>query len=165
MDSMSRRGARRKWAYRVAALAGAHVTIVCVMATAALAQTKTGPPAFLMGEFQDDYENHFTVSETEWVLHQSARYLVEEWHVDAGFVVLQNHLSNPGEPGLWTRIDWMQLADMAPWQWAFCMTVYDAPSPAAAAAVETADREHPRTGCNGFPFSRMKPESGEMTTR
>jgi hypothetical protein len=78
------------------------------------------------------------------------------WDAVAQFVILQNHDSNPGEAGLWTRIDWVDLADMAPWTWAFCMSLYDAASADAAEAVTVADRSVPRTGCNGFPFSRMK---------
>jgi hypothetical protein len=158
MESMPGPSARRKYLVGAVGVAGVLFAIACVLPSVAMAQSGLAPPAFLIGEFEDDYENSFTVSEREWVLHQSARYVVEVWHPEAGFVVLQNHESNPGEAGLWTRIDWIELDDMAPWRWAFCMTVYDAPSAAAAQAVVTADREHPRTGCNGFPFSRMKPE-------
>lgn len=165
MESKSGRRVRHRYVLRATGVVGALLAIASFQPTAANAQGEPGPPAFLIGAFEDDYENRFTVSEREWVLHQSARYLVEAWHTDAGFVVLQNHEANPGEAGLWTRIDWVELDDMAPWLWAFCMTVYDAPSAAAAEAVSTADREHPRTGCNGYPFSRMKPETGGTTTR
>jgi len=122
------------------------------------------PPAYLLGEFEDDYGNRFSVSTDEWALHGSARYLVEHWDAAAQFVILQNHESNPGEAGMWTRIDWVDLPGMAPWGWAFCMSVYDAPSAEAAEAVTTADRAAPRTGCNGFPFSRMKPAPAGHTS-
>jgi hypothetical protein len=122
------------------------------------------PPSFLLGTFEDDYENQFTITAESWALHGSAQYVVRHWEPESGFVVLQNHESNPGEAGLWTRIDWVELSGMAPWGWAFCMTVYDAPTPEAAAATPAADTDHPRTGCNGFPFSRMKPSSeGSMS--
>ena len=114
------------------------------------------PPAYLLGDFEDDYGNRFTVSTDEWALHGSARCIVKHWDAAAQFVVLQNHDSNPGESGLWTRIDWVDLPGMAPWTWAFCMSVYGAASADAAEAVTAADRSVPRTGCNGFPFSRMK---------
>ena len=58
--------------------------------------------------------------------------------------------------GLFTRIDWVRL-DMAPFTWAFCMTAYKATPADSAEATQPAKRDVPRTGCNGFPFSRMKP--------
>jgi hypothetical protein len=114
------------------------------------------PPASILGAFEDDYGNRFTITAETWALHDSARYHVEAWHPDQRFVVLRNDEGNPSEPGLWTRIDWVELADADPWQWAFCMSVYDAPTPAAAAAFTQTDSTTPRTGCNGYPFSRMK---------
>jgi hypothetical protein len=36
------------------------------------------------------------------------------------------------------------------------MSFNDAPPPAAAAAYTQTDSTAPRTGCTGYPFSRMK---------
>ncbi|CAN5907988.1 hypothetical protein BH11GEM2_BH11GEM2_35000 [soil metagenome] len=56
---------------------------------------------------------------------------------------------------LWSRIDWIRL-EMAPYEWAFCLSAYAAPTQEAALATTTARRDAPRTGCNGHPFSRMR---------
>ncbi|HTD94098.1 MAG TPA: hypothetical protein VK644_09810 [Chitinophagaceae bacterium] len=45
---------------------------------------------------------------------------------------------------------------MAPFEWGFCLTVYNAKSDSLATQATPADRNHPRKGCNGYPFSRMK---------
>ncbi|MEO5800124.1 MAG: hypothetical protein ABIS00_11860 [Gemmatimonadales bacterium] len=113
-------------------------------------------PAMILGEFQDDYGNHFTISNAEWFHRPKSRYHILIWNVPDQYAIAQNDSSNPGQRGRWTRIDWMSLSGMAPWEWGFCLTAYDAPSLAAAEATTPARREVPRTGCNGFPFSRMR---------
>ena len=75
---------------------------------------------------------------------------------DGQTLIAQNDSANAYAPGLWTRIDWVRLDGMAPYTWAFCLTAYDAPTRAAAEATPPADRATPRTGCNGYPFSRMR---------
>ncbi len=50
----------------------------------------------------------------------------------------------------------MPLAGMPPYEWAFCLSAYEASSAGEAEAAEIARREQPMTGCNGFPFSRMR---------
>lgn len=72
-------------------------------------------------------------------------------------MIAQNDLDNPGDGGLWTRIDWLPLRGMSPWEWGFCLSAYKAVSAAAAESTRVARRETPRTGCNGHPFSRMRP--------
>lgn len=54
----------------------------------------------------------------------------------------------------------MRLSDLAPYTWAFCLTAYKAPTAESARATTAANRATPRTGCNGYPFSRMKVDSG-----
>ncbi len=114
------------------------------------------PPAFLVGEFEDDYAGRFTISDTEWLHHPVTRYLVEEWVSEEQYLVARNDPNNPADGGLWTRIDWVGLEGMEPWNWAFCFSAFDETTMDAARGVEVVDRENPRTGCNGFPFSRMK---------
>src|SRR5690606_28371723 len=67
--------------------------------------------------------------------------------------------------GLWTRIDWVELSDMDPWQWGFCIAAWDAPTADSAAAVAVARRDTPRTGCNGRPFTRMRRAAGERAEK
>jgi hypothetical protein len=70
-----------------------------------------------------------------------------------GFVSLS---LNGQQDARWTRIDWAPLSGMAPYTWAFCLSAYDAATADLAEAARTARRDNLRTGCNGFPFSRMK---------
>ena len=76
--------------------------------------------------------------------------------MDAGTLIDRNDTANTHAPGLWTRIDWVRLGGMEPYTWAFCLTAYDAPTRTAAEATPAADRATPRTGCTGYPFSRMR---------
>jgi hypothetical protein len=118
------------------------------------------PPDDILGDFEDDYGNRFTVTAGAWRLNDSARYAVMRWDADGGFVIAHNGPDNPGDAGLWSRFDWVLLEGMEPWTWALCTSAYDAPTPEAAIAAAIANRAELRTGCNGFPFSRMRRVGG-----
>lgn len=109
----------------------------------------------VLGLFEDDYGGRHEVTRAEWRQGARSRYRIVAWVPDSGFLVAQNMADHPSAPGKWSRIDWVALPGMPPWEWAFCFTAYDAPTEAAARAA-TADRTAPRTGCNKYPFSRMK---------
>lgn len=112
----------------------------------------------LLGEFVDDYGIHYSISDEEWHQHPESRYRVVRWQADAQNMIAQNGTGNPSDPNLWTRIDWIELSEMAPYEWAFCMSAYAAATAAEAEATTIAQRENPKTGCNGHPFSRMRHE-------
>jgi hypothetical protein len=114
------------------------------------------PPPMLLGEFEDDYGIGYSISGSEWLQKPGSRYHIVRWQTDGRYLIAQNDSGNPTDGGLWTRIDWMELTDMPPYDWAFCLSVYDAPSAVEAESTEIAHRETPRTGCNGHPFSRMQ---------
>ena len=95
------------------------------------------------------------MSATEWVHHPANRYRVVKWSVEGRYLIARNDTGNSSDPGLWTRIDWLPLTGMPPYEWAFCFSAWRAPSAAAAESTTVARRDTPRTGCNGFPFSRM----------
>jgi len=123
------------------------------------AQTRTGgesAPAFLVGEFIDDYGIRYSIHPDRWFQHPDARYHLREWHVEDRFVVAENDSENPGDGRLWTRIDWVALDDAGEYEWAFCYAVYQAATREDAGAAQPTRGDTPRTGCNGFPFSRMK---------
>ncbi len=114
-------------------------------------------PASLRGTFQDDYNIRYVVSDTLIQQGSRLRYRVLSWHAREQYLIARNDSTNPADGGLFTRIDWVMLADMPPYTWAYCLTAYRAPTADSARAAPPADRQNPRTGCNGFPFSRMAP--------
>ncbi len=113
-------------------------------------------PDQLLGRFEDDYGSRHEVSDSLWRHGSSAHYRIVRWDSAGRFLIAHNDAANPSDPGRWTRIDWMPLEGMTPYAWAFCMSAYDAPTADAAARVTVADRSTPRTGCNGFPFTRLR---------
>ena len=116
-----------------------------------------GPPATLLGEFVDDYGARYRVTADEWVQLPRSRYHVVRWNTREQYLIARNDSANRDAPGRWTRVDWITLTDMAPYAWAFCYSAYDAPSAASAEAADSVvHRDTPRTGCNKFPFSRMR---------
>lgn len=119
------------------------------------------PPSLILGEFEDDYGIRYSITKREWHQLPDARYRIVLWRPDAQYLIAQNDEANPSDPGMWTRIDWMALSDMPLYEWAFCMSAYDAPTADEAERESNANREKPRTGCNGFPFSRMRRDSGD----
>lgn len=120
------------------------------------------PPAALLadsmvlGNFEDDYGSRHTVTSTEWFHRPRARYHIVRWIPAKEYLIARNDPANPSDGGLWTRIDWLRLSGMPPYTWGFCMSAYNAASAEAAESTLVARRETPRTGCNGFPFSRMR---------
>jgi hypothetical protein len=113
----------------------------------------------VIGSFVDDYTASHLVSATEWRHGTRARYHIVKWNVDGQYLIARNDSANPSDADLWTRIDWMRLDDMAPWTWGYCMSAYRAPSADSAESTRVANRATPRTGCNGFPFTRMRSTS------
>lgn len=128
-------------------------------------KVENNPPSFILGDFQDDYGIRYIITENVWLLHPTLKYNILEWVPEAGYLIAQNDTSNANDGGLFTRIDWVELDGMPPYDWAFCISAYNAESAEAAASVTIANREIPRTGCNGFPFSRMQPITSSDTTQ
>lgn len=114
------------------------------------------PQSALLGEFRDDYGDAYTIAGDLWVQQPRSRYHIVAWNTAEQYLIAQNDSTNPSAPGRWTRIDWMPLSGMPPYQWAFCLSAYDAPTRKAAEAVLLARRDTPKTGCNGYPFTRMR---------
>lgn len=113
-------------------------------------------PALLTGKFMDDYGNRYTITDSVWVQHPKSRYHIIKWNHAEQFIIAKNDSANTSGVGLFTRIDYTVLPNMEPYQWGFCLSVYDAKSESLAEGGYRADKKNPRTGCNGFPFSRMK---------
>ena len=122
-----------------------------------LAKNKTESiPAFVKGNFIDDYGIQFTIDDSVWTQLPNVKYHIIEWDTTAQFLLARNDKNNPGDQGLFTRIDYMLLPVMDPFKWGFCLTEYKARSMEEARAAVSADRLNTKTGCNDYPFSRMK---------
>lgn len=113
-------------------------------------------PAWMKGDFIDDYSIRYTMTDTLFTLHTSAIYHIIEWNEKQQYILAKNGANNPTEKGQYTRIDYMQFTGMEPYNWGFCLTVYNAPDAVTARNATPANRTEPKKGCNGFPFSRMK---------
>ena len=119
-------------------------------------RTEGTPPLLMLGTFEDDYGIEYSISERLWHQRPDTRYRIVRWSAAAQYLIAQNDAANPGDGGLWTRIDWIALPDMEPYTWAFCLSAYAAPTQSEAERADIAQRDRPRTGCNGYPFSRMR---------
>lgn len=114
-------------------------------------------PVALPADFTDDYGIRYSISDSVWVQHPSSRYHILRWNLEDQYIIARNDTGNPAEKGLYTRIDYMRFTNMQPYLWGFCLTTYNAQTDSLAEfGPSPADRLHPRTGCNGYPFSRMK---------
>lgn len=113
-------------------------------------------PTMFKGNFVDDYGIRYTVNDTLFMQLPRTKYHIIKWNVKDQYIVARNDDQNPGESGLYTRIDYMQFSNMEPWKWGFCLSIYDAKTDQIAETAAKADRQNPMKGCNGFPFSRMK---------
>ena len=113
-------------------------------------------PTHVLGNFMDDYGIRYTVTDTLWTQHSGINYHIIKWNTAAQYIIARNDKANPSEAGLYTRIDYMSFEKMAPFYWGFCLTVYNAATETEAETKAQADRQNPKKGCGGYPFSRMK---------
>ena len=116
------------------------------------------PPPEMLGAFGDDYGHRFTITPSRWLQHPAMRYEIVAWHPAGRYLIARAPSDSTGRPVRWARIDWVAMPpSQAPYTWAFCISAYDAPTRAVAESTREARPETPRTGCNGFPYSRMAP--------
>ena len=109
-----------------------------------------------LGHFEDDYGIEYRISPTQFIQEPRIIYNIMEWNTKEQYIITQNAATNPSEPNLFTRIDYVALNDMEPFSWGFCYTTYNAASASLAKATAAADKTNPKKGCGGYPFSRMK---------
>lgn len=114
-------------------------------------------PDYIIGDFQDDYNIEYQLSKELFIMKPSTRFHILEWNTTEQYFIAKNDSLNSYDSNLYSRIDWVKLEDMPPFEWAFCLSAYDASSIHSARSVNITDRSNPKTGCNGYPFSRMKP--------
>ena len=115
------------------------------------------PPSFMVGHFVDDYGIRYSITPDSWTQGREARYSVVAWDQAARQVLVRSSVATAAGSDLWTRIDWVELdGPDGEYPWAFCYGAYDQGGREAAQSAPASERRSPRTGCNGFPFSRMK---------
>ncbi|RZL97391.1 MAG: hypothetical protein EOO88_62500 [Pedobacter sp.] len=131
--------------------------LLCNVSLAATNNCDTIPSKYL-GNFVDDYKIRYSVSDSLFIQHPNVKYHILSWNLEGQYIIASNDAGNPSEQNLYTRIDFMDFQNMAPFLWGFCFTRFDAIDAEAAEAAASADRQHPKKGCGGFPFSRMKRE-------
>jgi hypothetical protein len=115
-------------------------------------------PSNLLGNFKDDYGITYTINDSVWIQHPGMKYRLLKYDGKEQYFIAKNDNNNPVEAGLYTRIDIMYFSKMEPWLWGFCLTAYNAKTFEEAVSTQSADRNNPKKGCGGFPFSRMKKE-------
>ncbi len=113
-------------------------------------------PQNVLGSFMDDYGIRYMVTDSLWIQQPNIKYHILKWNTQEQYLIAKNDTANKSDKGLYTRIDYMYFKNMEPYQWGFCLTVYDAANDSIAAFTAKADRANPKKGCNGYPFSRMK---------
>jgi hypothetical protein len=113
-------------------------------------------PSWVKGNFNDDYGISYSISNSIWLQHPNARYHILKCNYKEQYIIVRNDGNNQSGRELYIRIDYIQLKNMDPWSWGYCYSVYDAKNDSLAENTYKADRQDPRKGCNGFPFSRMK---------
>ena len=118
--------------------------------------SKTEIPDFLLGSFEDDYGIKYVINDSVWKQGDYASYAMLEWNEKKQFLIVRNADKNPSDAGLYSRIDYMKFQDMEPYTWGFCLSLYNAATREIAEDSAVVDRLNPKTGCNGYPFSRMK---------
>lgn len=132
------------------------IIFLCLGYEFANAQSKSKVPEFLLGNFTDDYQIKYTITDSLWVQHPNARYHILKWDMEKQYLIVKNDAANQTGKNQYTHIDFMQFNDMQPYLWGFCLTKYNAETAQIAEETAAADRANPKKGCNGYPFSRMK---------
>jgi hypothetical protein len=109
-------------------------------------------PTYLLGNFMDDYGIEYSISDSTWTQTPGIRFDIMKVDSKDMFILGYNPLDST-----YTKIEFMLFQDQLPYAWGFCYSTYDKKDKDEAISGAFAKRETPKTGCNGFPFSRMKP--------
>jgi hypothetical protein len=132
------------------------VAILFSCKSSELSELKLQDPDFMKGTWSDDYEINYKIDDQTWEMGSEITFHVIEWNDNENYIIVENDKSNAFNAGQYSRIDYIFLNDMKSYEWAFCLTAYDKATEGDARNTSAADGENPKSGCNGFPFSRMK---------
>ncbi len=112
--------------------------------------------AGLTGDFVDDYGITYTITDSVFIQAPGIKYNIIRWDTAQQFFIASKTSRKNEDSLLFSRIDYMRFTGTEPWLWGYCFTFYTAKTEAEALNHPAADRNNPKKGCNGFPFSRMK---------
>ena len=132
------------------------IFIFCPLYIPVFAQKSHKIPKQLLGTFKDDYGIEYQISDSLWLQFPNAKYHILKWNKRKQYLIAKNDADNKSDGNKYTRIDYMLFDNMAPYNWGFCLTAYQAETDLIAEKTASADRKNPKKGCNGYPFSRMK---------
>lgn len=122
-----------------------------------IAQTnKPKAPEFVLGSFTDDYGITYSINDSLWIQNPNMKFHILKWNPEMQYLVAKNDSNNKTDANKYTRIDYMTFVGMEPYKWGFCLTAYNAETDEIAEKTAYVDRQNPKKGCNGYPFSRMK---------
>jgi len=133
--------------------------ILLLLLTPAYSFAQTIPtkaPIFAVGHFMDDYGISYVITDSLWVQNPNMKFHILKWNQEKQYLVAKNDSANKEDANKYTRIDYMTFTGMAPYEWGFCLTTYNAETDEIAEKTAYVDRQNPKKGCNGYPFSRMK---------
>lgn len=111
--------------------------------------------AFIIGDFQDDYNYQYHITNDKWLLQPELLYQFTKWDKENNYIIASSRDKTSGKKK-YTRIDYVLLEDMVPYTWCYCISNYEKESPDEAESIINIDSNDLKKGCNGFPFSRMK---------
>lgn len=121
-----------------------------------LTELRLQDPDLMKGTWLDDYEINYKIEDQTWEMGSEIIFHVLEWNEDKNFIIVKNDEGNAYNADQYSRIDYILFNDMKPYEWGFCLTAYDQKTADDARNTPPANGKNPKSGCNGFPFSRMK---------
>ena len=121
-----------------------------------ISSTDLSLPNEFKGKFEDDYGIQYEITDSIFSLLPNDNFQILKWDDMNEYMIVKNDLKNTFAPGLYGKLDIIRLKNMAPYDWGYCFSAYDAKSSGNAKKTQSADKLNPKKGCNGYPFTRMR---------
>ncbi len=154
------------------------VAFLYSLTSCAGAHTRGAPSSLPLGRFVDDYGSTHEITVDAWRQDGALQFSIRSMHASAQYFLAAEppqrkagEISPRGDRAretavaeTWARVDWMLLDDPQ-WRWAYCITAYQQATADRAESDTSARRATPRTGCHGYPFTRMRSATTTDTTQ
>lgn len=105
------------------------------------------------GDYEDDFGYTFSLNSYRWTNGSGSFFSISQYDEQLGWIVAQNDSSNSWSPNLWSKFD---LTSDTDGEMYFCQSTYDAMDEQTALDALSAATDNLTTGCNGFPWSKMR---------